>query len=74
MGMTGSLDSLGPVASPAWLDVDLDAISRNVRRMRSWAGTAVEVMAVVKADGYGAGAVEVGRAALRGGASRLAVA
>jgi alanine racemase len=50
--------------------IDLDAISANVRRMRAVTG-GTRVVAVVKADGYGHGAVPVARAALRGGADIL---
>jgi len=53
--------------------VDLDAIADNVRLLREHAGSA-QVMAVVKADGYGHGAVQVGRAALAAGAAELGVA
>ena len=49
--------------------VDLEAIRANVARLR--AGTAAEVMAVVKGDGYGHGMVPAARAALRGGATWL---
>ncbi|MEV6273827.1 alanine racemase [Nocardia sp. NPDC051832] len=52
--------------------VDLDAIAHNVRILRQHAGDAA-VMAVVKADGYNHGAVEVGRAALAAGAAELGV-
>ena len=52
--------------------VDLGAIRRNVARLRS--GTAADVMAVVKADGYGHGLVPAAHAALAGGASWLGVA
>lgn len=51
----------------------LDAISRNVATMAAVAG-GVPVMVVVKADGYGHGAVPAARAALAGGASWLGVA
>ncbi len=54
--------------------VDLTAITRNVRLLRAFVGPVTELCAVVKADGYGHGAVPVARAALLGGASRLAVA
>jgi alanine racemase len=64
--------SLIPTAA-AEAVVDLDAIAHNVRLLREQAGTA-EVMAVVKADGYGHGAVAVGRAALAAGAAELGVA
>jgi alanine racemase len=53
--------------------VDLDAITANVRMLRARAPDA-RFCAVVKADGYGHGAVPVARAALRGGADWLAVA
>lgn len=54
--------------------VDLDAIERNVRRLRSELHGGGMLCAVVKADGYGHGAVPVAKAALAGGASWLAVA
>ena len=53
--------------------VNLAAIERNVAVLRGAAGDAL-VCAVVKADGYGHGAVPSGRAALAGGARWLAVA
>src|ERR1700761_3437182 len=53
--------------------VDLGAIAHNVRVLREHAGSA-QVMAVVKADGYGHGAAEVARAALAAGAAELGVA
>ena len=52
--------------------IDLGAIRRNVSLLRF--GTSAEVMAVVKADGYGHGLVPAARAALAGGASWLGVA
>lgn len=58
--------------SPTWAEVDLDAIAHNVQTLRRAAG--VPVMAVVKADAYGHGAVPVARAALAAGAEWLAVA
>jgi alanine racemase len=62
-----------PHHRPTRVEVDLDAIAHNVSRLRERA-SAVEVCAVVKADGYGHGAVPVARAALAGGATWLAVA
>lgn len=58
---------------PARAVVDLDAIRDNVRALRSTAVTA-QVMAVVKADGYGHGLAQVARAALAGGATWLGTA
>ncbi|TPG34410.1 alanine racemase [Mycolicibacterium hodleri] len=60
-------------AAAAKAVVDLGAIAHNVRLLRERAGSA-EVMAVVKADGYGHGAAQVGRAALAAGAAELGVA
>jgi alanine racemase len=54
--------------------VNLAAIERNVGRLLQAAGPDVALCAVVKADGYGHGAVPAARAALAGGATSLAVA
>jgi alanine racemase len=59
---------------PAWIEVDLDAISSNASLISSMVGDRTAVMAVVKANGYGHGAVEVAGASLEGGASWLGVA
>ncbi len=53
--------------------VDLDAIRSNVATLKSRAGDA-DLMAVVKADGYGHGMLPAARAALDAGASWLGVA
>ncbi len=58
---------------PTRVEVDLEAIRHNVRHLAARAGGA-QVCAVVKADGYGHGAVPVARAAREAGASWLAVA
>lgn len=58
----------------AWVEVDLDAIAHNVQVARKHIGPARELMAVVKADAYGHGAIPVSKVALRNGATRLAVA
>ncbi|WP_082541296.1 alanine racemase [Microbacterium sp. Root166] len=52
--------------------IDVGAIEDNVRHLRRL--TDAEVIAVVKADGYGHGAVRSALAALAGGATRLGVA
>ncbi len=54
--------------------VNLAAIERNCARLRSELRGGCELCAVVKADGYGHGAVPSARTALAGGASWLAVA
>jgi alanine racemase len=53
--------------------IDLDAVTRNIRSLRETTGTP-HLIAVVKADGYGHGAVRVARAALAGGADWLGTA
>jgi alanine racemase len=58
--------------SPAQAIVDVDAISANVASLREHVAPSA-VMAVVKADGYGHGAVAAARAAIRGGARWLGV-
>ena len=59
---------------PTRVEVDLEHIRHNVRLFVELVGPSCQVMAVVKADGYGHGAVETARAALQAGASRLGVA
>jgi alanine racemase len=59
---------------PTWVEVKLDAIAHNVRRLAEIAGPGVDVMAVLKADAYGHGAVKVARTALNNGAKSLGVA
>lgn len=51
--------------------IDVDAITENVRHLRRLTGS--EIIAVVKADGYGHGALRAAQAALRGGATRIGV-
>ncbi len=60
-----------PPPSRTWAEVDLGAVRHNVPPLRRRAG--VPLMAVVKADAYGHGAVPVARAALEAGADSLAV-
>ena len=56
---------------PTWVDVDLDAVRHNVGVLSP---PSAEIMAVVKADAYGHGAVPVARAALAAGATWCGVA
>ncbi len=65
--MEGTLDS-----PHARARIDLGAIAGNVAALRERMGSS-QVMAVVKADGYGHGIVPAGRAALAGGADWLGV-
>lgn len=67
------MNTLEGVHGPATAVVDLDAIAASVRACADAAPTA-QVMAVVKAEGYGHGLLPSARAALRGGATWLGVA
>jgi alanine racemase len=57
-----------------WAEIDLNAIAYNVGELRRRTVLSAKLMAVVKADGYGHGAVEVARTALASGAEWLGVA
>ena len=54
--------------------IDLSAIEENIAQIRSSVPSTARLMAVVKADGYGHGAEQTARAAIKGGADMLAVA
>ncbi len=58
----------------AWIEVSGKAIESNVRQLRSKLKNNCELMAVVKADGYGHDAKVVSENAIKGGASQLGVA
>jgi len=57
-----------------WADVDLGAVSANCEHILRHVGGKPRLFAVVKANGYGHGAVPAAHAALEGGATGLAVA
>lgn len=57
-----------------WAEVDLKAIAHNIRELRRIKNSNSRLMAVVKANGYGHGSVEVARCALDNGAEILGVA
>ena len=57
-----------------WRRVDSGAISANTRLFQSIVGADCQVMGVVKANGYGHGAVQAAQAMLAGGAAQLGVA
>lgn len=76
IGVTGPLSTARRVAGwlrPAWVEVDLGAVTANVAHICEVVAPA-GICAVVKAHGYGHGAVRVASAALAGGAAQLGVA
>jgi alanine racemase len=59
---------------PAWLEVDLGQLQKNISQIRSRLPKGTGFMAVVKADAYGHGAVPCAEAAVAAGADMLGVA
>lgn len=59
---------------PAWLEIDLNAISKNIGIIQNFVGKQTNVMAIVKANAYGHGLELASKAALKGGAKALGVA
>ncbi len=58
----------------AWLEIDLHALTNNLKIIRSLTGENVLLMPVIKADAYGHGGVACAPALIKAGADRFAVA
>lgn len=58
----------------AWVEIDLGALSYNVKQLVRFLSSRTQLMAVVKADAYGHGSVTVAKTVLEAGASCLGVA
>lgn len=58
---------------PVWAEINLDNYTHNIKEIQK-RYPKVKIMAVVKADGYGHGALQVAQAGILGGAERLAIA
>ena len=67
-------DSSGGLRQRAWVEIDLAALAYNIQQLRTLLSSTTQLMAVVKADAYGHGAVTVAEAVLQAGASWLGVA
>ncbi|WP_138493664.1 alanine racemase [Paenibacillus pinistramenti] len=63
-----------PFYRDTWVEIDLDSISWNLARIKQQLPAETAVIAVVKANAYGHGDYRVAEAALKAGASLLAVA
>lgn len=63
-----------PHNRPAWVEIDLKAISQNVAHTQHHLGPQTDIMAIVKANAYGHGLIAASKAALQGGAKALGVA
>ena len=59
---------------PTWIEIDLSAIAHNTRKIQSLVGPNVGILASLKADAYGHGALKVARTVLLNGVSMLGVA
>lgn len=58
---------------PVWAEVDLDKLAHNMREIRR-VSKSKDIIAVIKADGYGHGALDIAPTLLENGATRIAVA
>ena len=67
-------DGDGGLCQRAWVEIDLAALTHNVKQLKNLLSPHTQLMAVVKADAYGHGAVAVSQTALSAGASWLGVA
>src|SRR5437773_7336578 len=59
---------------PTWAEIDLDALAANFHNVKNLVGPGVKVMAVVKADAYGHGAVKCAERLSQEGADWFGVA
>ena len=57
-----------------WVEIDLDAVAHNTRAMRKKVGKDRKILAIVKADAYGHGAIEVSRTLVKNDVNMLGVA
>lgn len=62
------------ITRPVWVEINLDNLAHNMREVRRVTKAGTLVTAVIKADGYGHGAVEIAETLLENGADRFAVA
>ena len=69
----GSRISHVPDSARIWAQVDLDAVRHNTQVLRGQLKHGAALLAVVKSEAYGHGAVPVAKTALAAGATRLGV-
>ncbi len=62
------------ISRPVWAEINLDHLAHNMREVRRLTKPEAMCTAVIKADGYGHGALEIGKTLLENGADRFAVA
>jgi alanine racemase len=71
--ITGEVKAMFRHLRPVWAEVDLDKLAHNMREIRR-ISKSENIIAVVKGDAYGHGAIDVAPVLLENGANRLAVA
>ena len=59
---------------PTWVEVNLTAVELNVRHLKKYITDKVHLMAIVKANAYGHGMLQIARTSIRAGATWLGVA
>jgi alanine racemase len=63
-----------PFHRPTWVELSLDALHHNIEQFRRTLPSSMRIMAVVKANAYGHGAIGIATSAMQAGADYLAVA
>lgn len=62
------------LSRPVWAEINLDNLAHNMKEVKRVTNKNSKITAVIKADGYGHGAVSIGQTLLENGADRFAVA
>jgi len=65
---------LPELSRPTWVEVNLKAVDHNLKEVRRLVGNKTKIMAIVKADGYGHGAIEIAKRVVKAGVDYLGVA
>ncbi len=71
--MTSGVNKLFKDLRPVWAEINLDVLADNMREIRR-VSTSEDIIAIIKADGYGHGAVDIAPVLLENGANRFGVA
>ena len=68
------LDGINGIIRPLWVEIEEKAIRENIRRIQALIGPEIKIMAVLKAEAYGHGAVRVAQIAMEEGIDWFGVA
>ncbi|KUP04880.1 alanine racemase [Bacillus coahuilensis p1.1.43] len=68
------MSTQSPFFRDTWVEVNINALNNNIKNIKNMLTDDVEAFAVVKANGYGHGDIQVAKAALQAGANGIAVA